>query len=206
MANKIKVLFWLRRNKINKEGLMPLMLRLSFQNRRADKATGYYVNPNDWNGSKQRLKSKTETAKQVNEWIDETMVKIADGFREEIKGNNTVHLPSLMDGLFADAKEEPSLLKLIIEHNNQIKARVNKGFSFSTYEKYVFTYDKVKAFIQKHLKKPDILLRDINTKFIMDFDQYLRTHDSNQHNTAVKWITQRYKYFSTMQNKVLSMF
>jgi len=68
-----------------------------------------------------------------------------------------------------------------------MKNRVGKDFSFSTYEKYVFTYNKVKAFIENSLKKKDILLRDLEVKFIMDFDNYLRVNDNNQHNTAVKY-------------------
>ncbi len=187
MANTIKVLLWLRRTKTNKEGLAPLMLRLSFKNNQIDKASGYYVNPNDWNASKQRLKGNRNPAIQINEWINETLVKISDLFKEEQKKNHSIHLPFIMDRLFAKTNQELSLLNLILEHNQQLKARVNKGCAYSTYEKYVFTYNKVKAFIESHMKKKDILLRELNTQFIMDFDHYLRTHDNNQHNTVVKY-------------------
>ena len=187
MANTIKVLLWLRRTKTNKEGLAPLMLRLSFKNNQIDKASGYYVNPNDWNASKQRLKGNKNAAIQINEWINETLVKISDIFKEEHKKNQSIHLPFIMDRLFAKTNQELSLLNLILEHNQQLKARVNKGCAYSTYEKYVFTYNKVKAFIESHLKKKDILLRELNTQFIMDFDHYLRTNDNNQHNTVVKY-------------------
>ena len=98
-----------------------------------------------------------------------------------------MHLPSIIERLFATAKEEPTLLKKIEEHNQQLLARVNKDVAFSTYEKYVFTYNKVKAFIEYSSKKKDILLRDVTSRFIMDFDHYLMVHDNNQHNTAVKY-------------------
>ena len=186
MANTIKVLLWLRRSKINSEGFAPLMLRLSYLTYRADKATGYYVNPKQWNCTKQRLKGSKDPVKQINEWIDNTMVKVADLYREEAKNEN-IHLPSIIDKLFSKVKEEPGLLQTMIEYNEQLRLRVNKDFAYSTYEKYVFTYDKVKAFIEGTLKKKDILLRDITTRFIMDFDHYLRVHDKNQHNTAVKY-------------------
>ena len=187
MANTIKPLLWLRRNKINKDGLMPLMLRLSFQTQKVDKATGYYVNPREWNGTKQRLKGTKEPAKQINEWINETLVRISEFFKEELKNNRSIHLPSIMDRLFAKTLEEPSLLKLILEYVHQLKTRVNKDVAFSTYEKYVFTYDKVKAFVEKKLKLKDVLVRDLTVKFIMDFDNYLRVNDNNKHNTAVKY-------------------
>ena len=186
MANTIKVLLWLHRTKINKDGLVPLILRLSYQNKKVEKSTGYYIDPKDWNILKQRLKGSKSLAKQINNWIDGVMVKIADLYREEVLTTN-IHLPAIMEKLFADSKDEPSLLKTISDFNEQLKLRVNKDFAYSTYEKYVFTYNKVKAFIEGSLKKKDILLRDITTKFIMDFDCYLRVHDNNQHNTAVKY-------------------
>ena len=156
MANTIKVLLWLHRTKTNKEGLAPLILRLSYQKKKAEKATGYYVNPKDWSIIKQRLKGSKDPAKQINEWINDSMVKISDLYREEVQNNSIVHLPSIIRKLFADSTEEPSLLKLIEEYNEQLKARVNKDFAYSTYEKYVFTYDKVKAFINGPLKMKDV--------------------------------------------------
>ena len=186
MANTIKLLFWLHRSKMNKEGQTPLILRLTFQKRRLDKATGYYVSPEQWNTSKQRMKGNKDQAKIVNERIEFYLNKFSNLYREEIEEAN-IHLPSIMDMLFATAEEEPTLLRLMTEHIEELKLRVNKDFAFSTYEKYVFTFDKVKAFIESKHKKKDILLRDITTKFVMDFDQYLRVNDNNQHNTAVKY-------------------
>ncbi len=57
MANTIKMLFWLYRSKKNKMGQTPLMLRLTFQNKRLDKATGYYVSP------ERKLQNKNERQK-----------------------------------------------------------------------------------------------------------------------------------------------
>jgi site-specific recombinase XerD len=187
MANQIRVLLWLHRTKTNKVGLAPLMLRLTYQNKRAEKATGHYVNPKDWNATKQRLKGNSQNSTLVNEWINETVVKISNVVKDEIRGNNTVYLPSILTSLFAEIKEEPGLLKLMAEHNEKIRERLGNDFSYSTYEKYVFTYNKVKAFIENSLNKKDILLRDLTAKFIVEFDHYLRAHDNNKHNTAVKY-------------------
>jgi integrase len=78
-------------------------------------------------------------------------------------------------------------LQIISEHNAGLKERVNKDYTYSTYEKYVFTHDKVRSFIETVLKRKDILLRELTVKFMMDFDHYLRVQENNQHNTAVKY-------------------
>ena len=186
MANTIKVLFWLRRNKVNKDGLVPLMTRLTYLNERCDKATGYYVNTKQWNSSKQLLRGNDKDAVALNNWIRNSTIKLELIFKERAD-SDALHLPSILDTLFAKVKEEPTILKLMDDFNKNLNLRVGKDFTHSTYEKYVFTYDKVEAFIQKQFRKKDILLREINLKFIMDFDHYLRVNDNNQHNTAIKY-------------------
>ena len=56
MANTIKVLFWLHRSKKNKEDLAPIILRLSFRNKKVDKAIGYYINPDQRGVERQKTK------------------------------------------------------------------------------------------------------------------------------------------------------
>jgi integrase len=186
MANTLKTLFWLRRNKTNKEGLAPLIIRISYNNSKAEKATGFYVHPKDWNSSRQRVKGEKPTAVQVNSWLDYTTARLGDIFREAVQ-RQEVHLPSMLNLLFSKPVDDPTLLETIHEHNVAMLERTGHDFSFSTYEKYVFTYNKLQAFINHHFKQKDIYLRDLNTKFIIEFDHYLRTVDKNQHNTAVKY-------------------
>ena len=186
MANRIKVLFWLHRSKTNKDGLTPLILRLSNNNKKVEKATGYYINANDWNIQKQRLKGNKENNAAINNWIDKFIVKLTK-IVARYQDDENIYLPTLLEQLFAITKVEPTILQLISDHNEQIKLRVGKDYSHSTYEKYVFTFNKVKAFIENFYGKNDISLKSIDTKFIMDFDHYLRVNDSNKHNTTVKY-------------------
>ncbi len=186
MANKIKILLWVHRSKLNKNGLAPLILRLSYHNKKVEKATGFYVIPECWNIDKQKLKGNNQDTNKVNAWIQSTISKLSNIYRDD-ENNLNINLVSVIEKLFETSKDEPTLLNFFGEHNAQMKLRVNKGFAFSTYEKYIFTYDKVKAFIESTLNKKDIFLKDINVKFIMEFDQHLRVNDNNQHNTAVKY-------------------
>lgn len=99
MANALKILYWLHKTKTNKQGLAPLILRISYQKNKAEKATGYYVNPKDWNSPKQRVKGEKETAVQVNSWLDYATARLGDLFRVAVQ-RQEVHLPSLLNQLF----------------------------------------------------------------------------------------------------------
>jgi integrase len=186
MANTLKVLFWLHKTKTNKHGLAPLIIRISYNKVKSEKSTGFYLPPSDWNISRQKVKGEKAIAKQVNSWIDFANAKLGDLFREAMQ-KQEVHLPTLLNHLFAKPVDDPTLLETIIEHNVSMLERVGNDYSHSTYEKYVFTYNKVQSFIQHYYKRKDLYLRDLTTKFIMEFDHYLRVVDKNQHNTAVKY-------------------
>lgn len=183
MANTIKALFWVYKSRLNENGKAPLMIRLSFQKKRLDKSTGHFISPKDWNAIKQQLKGKDQAAIELNNWIHSTKVKVI-----KLAGDNSdIHLPTIFTHLFSAGKEEPGLLEVINEHNRKLKERVGNDYTYSTYEKYVFTRDKVEKFIQAHYKEKDIFLKDLTGDFIIEFDHYLRAKDKNQHNTAVKY-------------------
>lgn len=186
MANALRILYWLHKAKTNKQGLAPLIIRISYNKSRAEKATGHYVNPKDWNSSKQRVKGEKETALQVNSWLDFSTARLGDLFRDALQ-KQEVHLPRLLNLLFSKPVEDPTLLKTLQEHNDAMLERVGHDYTHSTYEKYVFSYNKVQAFILHQYKKQDIYLSDLTTRFILEFDHYLRAIDKNKHNTAVKY-------------------
>ncbi|MFN8288746.1 MAG: site-specific integrase [Chitinophagaceae bacterium] len=185
MANSIKVSFWLHRSKMNNLGKVPLQIRLTYQSKKIDKATGYYVAPSTWNTRKQRMKGNTGEQLAINNALHTLQLKAITLFNQA-QEKEDVYLPEIMEALFAKQKDDPTLLATIALHNSDLKARVGKDYSHSTYEKYEFMADKIKAFMQQQ-KRSDIRLKDLTVNFIIDFDHYMRTQDNNQHNTAVKY-------------------
>ena len=186
MANTLKILYWIRKNKANREGLAPLIVRISYLNTRVERSTGHYIKPAEWNVTRQRVKGENDSAIRINTWINHASSKLNDLFRDAIQKQD-VHLPSLLNLLFTKPAEDPTLLRVLKEHNVSLLQRVGHDFTFSTYEKYVFTYNKVKAFIESQYHKKDVFLRELSTRFIIEFDHYLRVENNNQHNTAVKY-------------------
>lgn len=187
MANTVKMYFWVRKSQLNKLGEGPLMMRLSFQGKRVDRSSGYYISPSSWDSIKQFVKGAKQNAQEINSWISIQKGKLSMKLNQIASTKESIFLPEILDTLFFTYKEEPSLLNIIKAHNKNLKERLNIDYRYSTYEKYVFTYDKVKAFIEVVYKKSDVFLKDLTVKFIMDFDHYLRVKDKNQHNTAVKY-------------------
>jgi integrase len=186
MSNSIKILFWIHRSKKNNEDKAPLMLRLTFKNERLNKSTGIYVPENSWNGPKQKLRGSDEDTETTNSFINATRTKVIQLFNAA-QSEGDIYLRNILDLIFHKVEKADTLLKTITVFNESMKSRVGVDFAYSTYEKYVITGKKIKAFLEAGLKKQDIRLKDLSLSFIMDFDDYIRTIDKNQHNTATKY-------------------
>jgi hypothetical protein len=82
---------------------------------------------------------------------------------------------------------QATLLQTITHHNQHIKEQLGSGYTLSTYQKYEITKMKVASFIYDVYRKKDIKLRDVERRFIREFDHYLKTVDKNEHNTSTKY-------------------
>ena len=63
---KISILFLLRRNKINAQGVCPIECRITLHKARKPFATGLFINPDNWNAQKQKAFPPNTEHNQVN--------------------------------------------------------------------------------------------------------------------------------------------
>lgn len=186
MANNVSILFWLKVNRISKRGLAPLMLRISYNQQRKEFSTGFSIEPSKWDKSKYRVKAKSQEANQINQYIDGTKAKILSIFRDMIL-NEDISMDRLVDRFLGKDEQTITLLQLVKYHNSDFKSRVGVDFALSTFEKYDITARRIESFLLDHYKKPDFRLKDLDNRFISDFDYYLKTVHKNDHNTTTKY-------------------
>ena len=74
-----------------------------------------------------------------------------------------------------------------------MKALIGIDFAVATYKKYTYTYNKIEAYLQHTFKKNDIPLKDLNHAFVTGLEFYLKTTDSLDNNTAMKYIKNLHK-------------
>ena len=63
---KLSILFLLRKNKINNKGTCPIECRLTFNNKRKPFSTGIFINPKNWNSSRQKAIPDNVENNQIN--------------------------------------------------------------------------------------------------------------------------------------------
>jgi integrase len=92
-----------------------------------------------------------------------------------------------MKQLFTNKVEEPTLLMYVRQNVKSLLKYVDMElFARSTYTNYSITESKVRAFIWHKFKGEDIVLKNLTSSFISDFEEFLKIDERNNHNTAIK--------------------
>ncbi|MBC7390764.1 MAG: site-specific integrase [Opitutaceae bacterium] len=85
---------------------------------------------------------------------------------------------------------QQSLVSLIKYHNDIMKTQLEWG----TLKNYGTTQKYITMFLDKHLRTSDVFLSQLNYKFLVDFEMFLKAHQPTDHqkpcgqNTAMKHI------------------
>ena len=174
--NKISVLFLLEKNKINKQGKCPIKCRITYLNNRKPFSTGLFINPNHWNNTLQQAQPPNEDNNQLNTQLSLIKQEINQAFLFlQVQG-----VPFDVEDIYLkykgeDIKPAKSLLEVFVLHNDKMKKLIGLEYTQSTYSKFVEAKQHTEDFIFYQFKKRNILLEEINLKFLQDFDYYLKT-------------------------------
>jgi hypothetical protein len=63
---KLAILFFLKRNKINRKGKCPIKCRITFSKTRKEFSTGIFINPDYWDSGKQKASPTSEDKANLN--------------------------------------------------------------------------------------------------------------------------------------------
>jgi len=87
-----------------------------------------------------------------------------------------------------DSKPEIMLLDIFREHNEKCHKLSGNGMASGTVERYETSYKHTEAFIRFAYQKNDVAVKDVDHKFITDYEFYLKTERKCSHNSTVKYL------------------
>lgn len=70
MNQLLSISFWVRKDRLNKHGLVPVVIRLSMDSKRLNIQLRINIKAENWDSIKQRVKSKDVDAKIINSSLD----------------------------------------------------------------------------------------------------------------------------------------
>lgn len=188
--NTFNIIFYVRKNKVKKDGEAFLFLRLTINGRRWDSSLKIKIDPSKWDAKRQIAISDNDEkdSNLINETIESLRFRI---HRIKLKiedEGKLLTLESVRDKLIDKEKFDRTILKLFQNHNNECQQRVGVQITQATYGRYLTCYYHIKEFINKEYKADDLSVSEINRRFYERFEFFLKKEKKCAHNTTIKYI------------------
>lgn len=194
--NTFAILFYVRNDKINKNGEVPVYMRITIDKVKAEYATGERIAPSIWNEG--RIKGNSGAAKRIKETMD-----ILRSRAMEIRSTYNLNEPltaryivDTLNGKITSKTKSKSVMEVFNLHNGMVYNLIGIDYAQATYTRYITTLKHIKEYMEKNYKVSDMLLTDLDYEFIRGFEIYMKTIRKCSHNTTMKYI----KIFKVITN------
>lgn len=169
--------FKLRSDKM-KNGKAPVHLGLVINGEKSYiSLKNYQVEVKHWDKDRGSGKRTSAEGRKINEYLDDIRMKVRDCYQDLQTKGRIISMETFKDAFLGNGDPEYTLNRLITYHNEQAKTVLE----WSTLKHYYVTQRYLEKFLQGQFKKKDIFLHEINYKFVVDFECYLRNHKPLDH-------------------------
>ncbi|WP_149244285.1 site-specific integrase [Dyadobacter sp. 32] len=188
METRFSILFYGKKAKMTKEGLVPIYLRVTIGGERFEISTHRYVQPEKWSVAASRVKGNSAEARTINTYLDSLLGKAYVYQQELINENKDVNIKNFTAKWSGEKQKPVMLLDVFDRHNAQLKELLGNGYAPATLTKYRTTREYAQQYIAWKYKLKDIGLVALDYEFISEFEFWLKTQKKCAHNTTMKYL------------------
>jgi site-specific recombinase XerD len=176
-TNTFGIQFVIRIFRQGKSKQATVYARITVNGRRTEISLKQKVDPDAWDEVKGRAKGKSEEIIKLNNYIERIRTLIADGYHDLVQQRKPVTVDSVKSLFLGCDEEIMTLVKLMDYHSEHAAHRLAPG----TMKNYKTTQRYIIKFIRQKYYRNDIVLSELNYKFLMDFESYLVNHTPKDH-------------------------
>lgn len=188
MRTKITLHFYVKKEKANKSGLVPIYIRLTVDGERLEFSSKKFIEPAKWSIDLCKMKGHSEEARSINSYLDSVKAQIIDIQMMLTHRKENLDLENFKKHLFGESARERMLIPIYKEHNDRIESLIGNGYAAGTLERFKISLKHLEEFLVWKTGKADIGITKIDFPLITDFDFYLRSVKKVNNNTAVKYV------------------
>jgi site-specific recombinase XerD len=183
------IMFFIRRTKLRKNLEAPILLRITVNGERTDVSVQRSIRPEQWNSAKGCARTITQYGKDLNLYLDQVRLLVYQYHQDLISRDMPVTAAALKSAYMHNVVEEHhTLLELYLEHNTNLKSRIDKGISKNTCIRHETSRRHLERFIKDVYMQDDISLKSIDHVFVRKYETYLRTTRNCNNNSTVKYL------------------
>ena len=183
-----RILFYLRKNYLNKSGKAGIMVRLTVNGDMVQFCSKLDIEPAQWDTKAGKAIGNSVKARQMNSMLDDIRTALNNHYRYVESRDSFVTAEKVRNAFLGYEVRQQTLLELFKQHNEDASKLNGISKAPATLVKYDRTYRRLEEFMKAKYKVSDIALREIDHKFVTDFEFYLRTVSRCNENTTGKFM------------------
>ena len=184
-------LLFAKRSRLLKSGEAAIFMRITANGTRVECNTGKSIEPHLWNQAKERVKGSSKKAIDLNNFIDDTEIKMFKLFQEMQEDGSVVTAQELHNRYFnigPHKKVERMIIATFQEHNQECRALMGRDFKLGTIKKYETITRLLQRYIAKKYETADLPLTSLDRDFVHGFELYLKIDRNQQQNTVARYM------------------
>lgn len=182
------ILFWLNKAKMNKQGLIPIWIRITVDGRRAECSTQKQIYPKFWDAENSKVLDKFSESRSINDYLTLVKADILRHYNILLSTKDFVTADDVKNSYKGVKEIKKTFLQLFDQFNQQLTERKEiDDLSEGRHKRFEILYEKCDTFIKYKFKRSDIILEELKLNFIVEFEHYLRTVEKIGHNTSMKY-------------------
>jgi site-specific recombinase XerD len=190
MKSTFKILFYARKNQVNKNGKVGIMIRISVNGKNTQFSSKLSIDSQMWDSQRKMAIGRSSTVNLINSTLDNIRASLTSHYREIERFESCVTAEKVRNAFLGITEEKQMLLEVYKQHNIELSKRVGKGITKKSADKYELTRKRLACFIHYKYNVNDIALKEIRYNFITDFETYLLSFCNYKINTTAKYIRQ----------------
>lgn len=181
MQSTFNITFLIRKARGSVEN-RTVFVRININGKRAEFSSQQLLAEKQWDSKKCFPKNTTIELKKICYHLDRIKSALSELYREHIIQNPSLSAKDLKNLFLGEAPSEENYLSDIVAyHKEKTKTILAPGTlkNYNSTEKYLI------RFLKKQFHQEDIKLKDITSKFIFEFEYFLRTYEPVDHHKAL---------------------
>ena len=200
-SNTFSVLFWVDSKKVVNHHAL-LYARITVNQKRVLVSLKRKISIDLWDFQKRRAKGTSSEAKQVNQYLDLVQSKLFQNYQDLVFKGKMITAKLIKAAYLGEDENSKTLVNLIDYHSRKIESTLASG----SIRNFGVTEGYIKKFLDKERKTSDVYLKELDYKFLCDFEHFLLEYYPKKHpramshNTVMKHIQRLRKMVTLAYN------
>lgn len=188
MRSTFSVIFYLKKEKLKKDGTNPIMGRITVDGTMAQFSCKLSCGPSIWEPKGGHAKGKTIAAKDVNRELEKIKASVVKHYQEIMLRDGYATAEKVKNAFLGLEYRQQTLLTLYDQWNDEYAKMVEAGLkSNASLKKYRAVRKHVSEFLRYKYNISDIALKEILPSLLPDFEIYLKEKGIS-HNTVCLYV------------------